>query len=73
MECDDKYIYFLQHDKAAITVHDWDGNQIKTIMIEGIEGETEGIFIIGNTLYITTYHGYAKNYCVWTVSLSAAQ
>lgn len=57
MDCDDKYIYFIQYKENVITVHDWTGNYIRTIKILNVSDEPEAIFFIGDQLYMTSYRG----------------
>lgn len=57
MDCDDKYIYFIQYKENVITVHDWKGNYVRTIKILGVSDEPEAIFFIGDQLYMTSYRG----------------
>ncbi len=57
VDSDDKYIYFLQFRLDCIVVFDWSGNHIKTIYLPEADVETESIFHIGPTIYISYYSG----------------
>lgn len=57
MECDDKYVYFVQYNQNVITVHDWKGNYIRTIEITNVYDEPEAIFCIGDQMYMTSFRG----------------
>lgn len=57
IECDDNYIYFLQHNTDAVVVYDWDGNYIRTVKITWVYNEPEAIFLMGGKFYMTTYIG----------------
>lgn len=57
VDSDDKYIYFLQYNLNCIVVFDWSGNHIKTVYLPEADHETESIFHIGPTIYISYYSG----------------
>ena len=57
LECDDKYVYFVQYKQNVITVHDWEGHHIRTIEITNVYDEPEAIFYIGDQMYMTSFRG----------------
>lgn len=57
MDCDGKYIYFIQYKENVIVVYDWDGNYIRTVALTNLSDEPESIFFIGSQLYMTSYRG----------------
>ena len=57
MECDENFIYFLQYNQNAIVIYDWDGNYIRTVMINGVDNEPEAIFSLNGRFYMTSYMG----------------
>lgn len=52
MDCDDKYIYFIQSSTVdnSIVVYDWDGQYVKTIKVD-VPLEGESLFHAGSTYY----------------------
>ncbi len=69
MDSDDKYIYFVQSGLNCIVVYDWDGNYIKTIFLTGIEDETEAIFHIGPSFYVTFNIDYKTHGAIYKVDI----
>lgn len=69
VDSDDKYIYFVQSGLNCIVVYDWDGNYIKTIFLTGIEDETEAIFHIGPSFYVTFNIDYKTHGAIYKVDI----
>ena len=71
MDSDEKYIYFVQSWENCIVVYDWEGNYIKTINFEDkIKHESEAIFHIGRSFYITFNINYNTYGALYRVDIS---
>ncbi len=71
MDSDEKYIYFVQSWENCIVVYDWEGNYIKTINFENkIKHESEAIFHIGRSFYITFNIDYVTHGAPYKVDIS---
>ena len=53
MECDDDYIYFVQHGRHCVMQYDWDGNFIEYLPLDLISHEPENLCFIKGKLYIS--------------------
>lgn len=69
IDCDDKYIYLLQYNSNVISVHDWDGNYVRTIKLTNVTKEPEAIFHIGDDFYMTSYAGSKKGAILYKLTL----
>ena len=65
---DGKYIYMLQFKENCAVIYDWDGNHIRTVMIEMTE-EPEAIFHIGGQFYVTSYISGRKGGRIYKLDL----
>lgn len=71
MDSDDKYIYFVQSWDNCIVVYDWSGTYIKTINFEStIKDESEAIFHIGGSFYITFNIDYKTHGAIYKVDIT---
>ena len=57
IECDENFVYFLQYNQNAVVIYDWEGNYIRTVMINGVDHEPEAIFLLNGRFYMTSYMG----------------
>lgn len=51
--CDDDFIYFVLYKENVITVYDWDGRYVRTIILEGTSKEPENIDIVNGEIYVS--------------------
>lgn len=71
MDSDDEYLYFVQSWDNCIVIYDWSGNYIKTINFNDvIKDETEAIFHIGGSFYITFNIDYKTHGAIYKVDVT---
>lgn len=53
LECNDKFIYFVQYNENVIMIYDWDGNFISQVELNiDASNEPENISLIGDVFYV---------------------
>jgi len=62
VDCDEKYIYFVQYNKNVVVIYDWDGNRVACIDLAISGCEPENIFHVGTDFYVSCSQAGIKLY-----------